>query len=64
MKSLFWKYEIFARVFGLGFYSDQDDFQHDFAQMTDEADSSADLAELQVAPFKACNNQSVTESIG
>ena len=39
-------YDIFARVFGLGFNSDQDDFQHDLAQMTDGADSSVDLAEL------------------
>ena len=35
----------------------QDDFQHDFAGMTDEADSSVVLAELQVALFRECNNQ-------
>ena len=35
----------------------QDDFQHDFARMTDEADSSIVLAELQVALFRECNNQ-------
>ena len=32
-------------------------FQHDFARMTDEADSSVVLAELQVALFRECNNQ-------
>ena len=31
--------------------------QHDFARMTDEADSSIVLAELQVAVFRECNNQ-------
>ena len=35
--------------FSLGFKPIQDDFQHDFARMTDEADSSVILAELQVA---------------
>ena len=35
--------------FSLGLKSNQDDFQHDFARMTDEADSSVVLAELQVA---------------
>ena len=35
----------------------QDEFQHDFARMTDEADSSVVLAELQVALFRECNNQ-------
>ena len=34
--------------FILGFKPIQDDFQHDFAGMTDEADSSVVLAELQV----------------
>ena len=34
--------------FSLGFKPIQDDFQHDFARMTDEADSSVVLAELQV----------------
>ena len=43
--------------FSLGFKPIQDDFQHDFAQMTDEADSSVVLAELQVAFFRECNNQ-------
>ena len=35
--------------FSLGFKPIQDDFQHDFARMTDKADSSVVLAELQVA---------------
>ena len=35
--------------FSLGFKPIQDDFQNDFAWMTDEADSSVVLAELQVA---------------
>ena len=35
----------------------QDYFQHDFARMTDEADSSVVLAELQVALFRDCKNQ-------
>ena len=35
----------------------QDDIQHDFARMTDEADSSVVLAELQIALFRKCNNQ-------
>ena len=43
--------------FSLGFKSIQDDFQHDFARMTDEADSSVVLVELQVALFRECNNQ-------
>ena len=33
-------------LFSLGFKSIQDDFQHDFARMTDEADSSVVMAEL------------------
>ena len=37
--------------FSLGFQPIQDDFQHVFARMTDEADSSVVLAELQVALF-------------
>ena len=41
--------------FSLGFQPIQDDFQHDFARMTDEADSSVVLAELQVARFRECN---------
>ena len=44
-------------LFGLGFKPVQDDFQHDFALMTDEADSSVVLAEMQVALFRECNNQ-------
>ena len=43
--------------FSLGFKPIQDYFQHDFARMTDEADSSVVLAELQVALFRECNNQ-------
>ena len=43
--------------FSLGFKPIQDDFQHDFARMSDEADSSVVLAELQVALFKECNSQ-------
>ena len=33
------------------------DFQHDFVRLTDEADSSVVLAELQIAFFRECNNQ-------
>ena len=33
-------------LFSLGFKPIQDNFQHDFARMTDEADSSLVLAEL------------------
>ena len=33
-------------LFGLGFNPIQDDFQHNFVRMTDEADSSVVLAEL------------------
>ena len=43
--------------FSLGFKPIQVDFPHDFARMTDEADSSEVLAELQCAVFKECNNQ-------
>ena len=43
--------------FSLGLKPIQDDFQHDFARMTDETDSSVVLAELQVALFRECNNQ-------
>ena len=35
--------------FSLGFKPIQDDFQHDFTRMTDEADSSVVLAKLQFA---------------
>ena len=43
--------------FSSGFELIQYDFQHDFARMTDEADSSIVLAELQVALFGECSNQ-------
>ena len=43
--------------FSLGFKPIQDHFQHDFARMTDEANSSVVLAELQVALFRECNYQ-------
>ena len=43
--------------FSFGFKPIQDDFQRDFVRMTDEADSSVVLAELQVALFRECNNQ-------
>ena len=42
----------FSRYFfSMGFKPIQDDFQHDFARITDEADSSVVLAQLQVALF-------------
>ena len=47
--------------FSLGFQPIQDDFQHDFAGMTDEADSSVILEELQVALFRECNNQRLSQ---
>ena len=43
--------------FSLGFKPIQDNFQHDLAWMTDEADSSVVLAELQVVLFRECNSQ-------
>ena len=43
--------------FSLGFQPIQDDFQHDISRMTDEADSSVVLAQLQVAFFREYNNQ-------
>ena len=43
--------------FSFGFKPIQDDFQHDFARMTDEADSFVVMAELQVSFFRECNNQ-------
>ena len=43
--------------FSLGFKNITDVFQHDFAQMTDEANSSVVLAELQVTLFRKGNNQ-------
>ena len=42
--------------FSLGFQPIQDDF----ARMTDEADSSVVLAELQVALFRECKNQQLS----
>ena len=44
---------LFFRIyfFSLGFKPIQYDFQHKFARLTDEADSSVVLAELQVALF-------------
>ena len=38
--------------FSLVFMPVQDDFQHDFARMTDEADSAVVLSKLQVALFR------------
>ena len=46
--------------FSLGFKPIYDDFQHDFARMTDEAASSVVLAELKVALFMECNNQQLS----
>ena len=43
--------------FSLGFKPFQDDCLHGFVRMTDEADSSVVLEELQVALFWECNNQ-------
>ena len=43
--------------FNLEFKPIQDDFQQDFARMTDEADSSVVPAVLQVALFRECNYQ-------
>ena len=42
--------------FSLGFKPVQDNFQHDFVRMTDEADTSVVLAELQVVLFRECSN--------
>ena len=47
--------------FCLGFKPIQDDFQHDFSGMTDVADSSVVLAELQVALLRECNNQRLSQ---
>ena len=41
-------------LFSFGFKPIQDDFQHNFARMTDKARSSVVLAELLVAHFKEC----------
>ena len=40
-----------------GFAYIQDDFQHDFTWMTDEADGSVVLAELKVSLLREFNNQ-------
>ena len=48
--------------FSLGFKPIEDDFQHDFARMTDEADSSVVLAELQAVLFRECDNQRLSPS--
>ena len=37
--------------FNMGFKPTQDDFQHEYARMTDEADRSVVLSKLQVCPF-------------
>ena len=42
--------------FSLGFKPIQNDFQYHFVRMTDEADSSVVLAELQVVLFRESNN--------
>ena len=42
--------------FSPGFKYIQDDFHHDFARKTDQADSSVVLARLQVALYRECNN--------
>ena len=47
--------------FSLAFKPIQDDFQHDFARMTIEADSSVVLADLQDALFRVCNNQEMSQ---
>ena len=44
-------------LFGLGFKPIQDDFQHDFARVSDEADGSVVLADVVSCPFRQCNNQ-------
>ena len=46
-----------ACFFSLGFKPIQDNVQHDFAGMTDEADRSVVLAELQVPLLRECNIQ-------
>ena len=44
-------------LFGLGFKPIQDDFQHDFAPVTDEADGSVVLRALSCSFFWECNDQ-------
>ena len=44
----------------LGVKPVRDDFQHDFARMTDKANSSVVLAELFVGLFQECNNQQLS----
>ena len=48
---------LFFSNYLFGFKLIQDDFQHEFAWMTDEADSSVVLLELNVVLFRECNNQ-------
>ena len=43
--------------FSLGFQPIQDDFQHGFARMTDEAESSVVLADCKMPFFRECKNQ-------
>ena len=43
-------------LYSLGFEPVQDDFQHDFSWMTDEANGSVILAELYVVLLRECNN--------
>ena len=50
-------------ILSLGVQPIQDDFQHAFARMTDEADSSVVLAELQVVLLRLYSNQR-PESMG
>ena len=50
--------------FSLWFKPIQDDFQHNFARMTDEADSSLVLAELQVVLCRECNYQRLSPWVG
>ena len=50
--------------FSLWFKPIQDDFQHDFARITDDADSFVVLAELQIALFRQCKNQRLVHGVG
>ena len=43
--------------FSLGFKPILDDFQHDFARMTDEADSFCSSGRVASCPFRECNNR-------
>ena len=51
-------------IISLGFGPVQDDFQHDFTWMIDEADDSVLLAELYVAHFMECNDQRLSQWVG